>query len=121
MSEPTAVSRRGFTRLLSIAGSALLALVALPTWLARARRTLPADAAVPGDLETGVRWGMTIDLDRCTSCGACVVACRTENNVPTLDPDPGLDGATISWMELLPRPADDRHPGPGAAFKNAAL
>ena len=33
------------------------------------------------------RYGMVIDLDRCTGCGACMVACASENNVSPLPPE----------------------------------
>lgn len=46
-----------------------------------------------------VNWGMAIDLDKCTGCGACTVNCQVENNVP-----PEKDGANklrvISWMHV---------------------
>ena len=47
------------------------------------------------------RWGMTIDLDRCTACQACVVACQVENNSrPPVRS--GEAGRAISWLRLVP-------------------
>jgi molybdopterin-containing oxidoreductase family iron-sulfur binding subunit len=47
------------------------------------------------------RWGMVIDLDLCTGCAACEVACKSENNIPTVSPEQaGMDRA-MSWMKVL--------------------
>ncbi|MHC4933905.1 MAG: 4Fe-4S dicluster domain-containing protein, partial [Planctomycetota bacterium] len=46
-------------------------------------------------------WGMVIDLDRCTACQACVVACRQENNVPSFGREDSRKGHAIFWMQLL--------------------
>ncbi|MBI4568833.1 MAG: 4Fe-4S dicluster domain-containing protein [Planctomycetes bacterium] len=47
------------------------------------------------------RWGMVIDLDKCTGCGGCVVACRAENNVPVAGPDNTGRDRSIRWMDIL--------------------
>jgi Fe-S-cluster-containing dehydrogenase component len=47
------------------------------------------------------RWGMVIDLDRCTACQACVIACKAENNVPYVGEDQTERGRRIQWMEIV--------------------
>ncbi len=47
------------------------------------------------------RWGMVIDLDRCTACRACVVGCMQENNVGFAGPEQAAMGRVIHWMEML--------------------
>jgi menaquinone reductase, iron-sulfur cluster-binding subunit len=48
------------------------------------------------------RWGMVIDLAKCTACQACVVACESENNIPSVPPDEANRGRMLSWINLLP-------------------
>jgi len=47
------------------------------------------------------RWGMVIDLDRCTGCQACVVACRQENNIPFAGEENATLGRATFWMNLV--------------------
>jgi Fe-S-cluster-containing dehydrogenase component len=53
-------------------------------------------------------WGMVIDLDRCTGCQACVMACKAENNVPAVGPKESARGRTISWMHVLHEESEER-------------
>lgn len=48
----------------------------------------------------GHRWTMVIDLDKCTACQACVVACHAENNVPTVGPEQITQGRAQHWLRI---------------------
>ncbi len=46
------------------------------------------------------KWTMAIDMDKCTGCGACVVACHAENNVSIHTPSQIAWGRAMHWMHI---------------------
>ncbi len=59
------------------------------------------DTLYPGfDYSRGYQWGMTVNLNNCTGCNACVVACEAENNSPIVGKTQVSHGREMQWLRI---------------------
>jgi MoCo/4Fe-4S cofactor protein with predicted Tat translocation signal len=91
----------------SMEGRGLIQVETLPDYKVDPRRAQeaqpdppPQENLYPPHEYKNHAWAMSIDLNTCVGCNACVVACQSENNIPVVGKDQVLKGREMHWLRV---------------------